>query len=146
MASIFARTKRSTSFAGHAAPRTGGTAGSRTGMNDQNCFAFAKSYELVTAGALVAAPGVWTLHLLTSYALVPPSCEADTVAPLHLTTAAALLIGGGVTWWSVRTWRRLAPGGGPTAVLALVVAALAIYFTVVIAMVGLTPVFQSPCQ
>lgn len=96
-------------------------------------------------GALLAAPGVWTLHLLVSYALVPPSCEVDTVAPLHLTTAVGLLLGGTVTWWSIRTWRRLSDTGGPTAVLALVVAALGVYFTVIIAMVGLTPVFQSPC-
>ena len=101
---------------------------------------------LLLVGALALVPTVWAGHLLVSYALVPPSCDAGTVAPLHLTTIVAILIGAAATWWAARTWRRLAPTGAPTAVLALVAAALGVYFTVVIAMVGLTPLFQSPCH
>jgi hypothetical protein len=57
--------------------------------------------------ALLAVPILALLYQTLAYAVVPPSCAAQTVRALHALSIAALLACLAATWLAAREWRRL---------------------------------------
>lgn len=89
---------------------------------------------------LALAPLLWFTHLAVSYALVPLSCRVGSDLPLHVVTVLGLAALVTASVMAVRAARR-----GDRRAVALVCAALAAYFTFVVAWTGLVAVVVDRC-
>jgi len=63
--------------------------------------------------ALLLAPALALANLSITYALVPPSCERQDSAPLHLVSASILLLCALFSWQAWRNWRATRGGAAP---------------------------------
>lgn len=87
------------------------------------------------AVAVYAGPPVaWMVHLLVSYALVPPACDGSTV-PLHVATVVLAGVATGCTVLALRG----SPGGRTTGVV------LGALFSLVILLQGAANALVDPC-
>ena len=97
----------------------------------------ARSHRVVPVLLVALAPTAWAVHLGLSYWFVPVSCEWGTVAPMHLTTAAAVVV-----TVSIATYSHRSRG---TSMLSRLAWLLGIYFAGVIVMTGLVALIVDPC-
>lgn len=84
--------------------------------------------------AVVAAPALWFLHLIVSYALAPHRCTTGSDWPMHLTTVLAI---GGIVAAGALAHRQVRSGGAAMATIA--------YYGFVVAMTGLVPLLVERC-
>ena len=63
--------------------------------------------------ALLLAPALALANLSITYALVPPSCERQNGAPLHVVSGAILLLCALFSWQAWRNWRASRNGAVP---------------------------------
>lgn len=81
-------------------------------MEEQNASAYFTGYKGIAViwGGLLVAPFAWSLHLITSYALVGWICERGDRAAYDIITVLILLLTGLGGWFAWRIWRTAGAG------------------------------------
>lgn len=96
-----------------------------------------RSRQVIPVLLVALAPAAWAAHLAFSYWFVPVSCEWGTVAPMHLTTAAAVVVPVAIATSTHRS--------RSSSLLARLAWLLGIYFAGVIVITGLVALIVDPC-